>query len=64
VVNKDVLACVIFAILFALGSPVWAQSKIPRVGILFIGGRDQPHLEALKKGLRELGYSEGKNIIL
>ena len=41
-----------------------AQSKIPRVGILFIGGRDQPHLEEFKQGLRELGYSEGKNIVL
>src|SRR5918992_2639080 len=40
------------------------QSKVPRVGILFMGGKDQPHLEALKKGLSELGYSEGKNIIL
>jgi putative tryptophan/tyrosine transport system substrate-binding protein len=40
------------------------QSKVPRVGILFMGGKDQPHLEALKKGLTELGYSEGKNIIL
>ena len=40
------------------------RSKVPRVGILFMGGKDQPHLEALKKGLSELGYSEGKNIIL
>jgi putative ABC transport system substrate-binding protein len=39
-------------------------AKIPRVGILFMGGRDQPHLEMLKQGLRERGYSEGKNIIL
>jgi putative tryptophan/tyrosine transport system substrate-binding protein len=38
------------------------QSKIPRIGILFIGGRDQPHLEAFKQGLRERGYIEGKNI--
>ena len=36
------------------------QKKIPRVGILFMGGRDQPHLEAFKQGLRDLGYSEGK----
>src|ERR1044071_8101541 len=41
-----------------------AQSKIPRIGILFIGGRDQPHLEEFKQGLRELGYREGKNILL
>src|SRR5919109_4855261 len=40
------------------------RSKIPRVGILFMGGRDQPHLEAFKQGLREHGYSEGKNIVL
>lgn len=38
--------------------------KVPRIGILFIGGRDQPHLEAFKQGLRERGYSEGKNIVL
>ena len=34
------------------------------VGDLFIGGRVQSHPEAFKKGLRELGYSEGKNIVL
>ena len=40
------------------------RAKIPRVGVLFIGGRDQPHLEAFKQGLRERGYAEGKNIVL
>ena len=46
--------------------PVQAQQtpKIPHVGILFIGGRDQPHLESFKQGLRERGYTEGKNIVL
>jgi hypothetical protein len=39
------------------------QSKnIFRVGILFIGSRDQPHLAAFKQGLRERGYTEGRNI--
>jgi len=50
--------------LFVLCVSAQAQSSIPRVGILFMGGRDQPHLEAFKKGLNELGYSEGKNILL
>src|SRR5215475_15779178 len=37
--------------------------KIPHVGILFVGGRDQPHLESFKQGMREHGYTEGKNVI-
>ncbi|HEX6438779.1 MAG TPA: hypothetical protein VF182_16700, partial [Candidatus Binatia bacterium] len=41
-----------------------SAGKIPRIGILFIGGRDQPHLETFKQGLRERGYVEGKNIVL
>ena len=41
-----------------------SADKIPRIGILFIGGRDQPHLETFKQGLRERGYTEGKNIVL
>jgi putative ABC transport system substrate-binding protein len=46
--------------------PAAAQqpTKIPHVGILFMGGRDQPHLEEFKQGLHDLGYSDGKNIIL
>src|SRR6266576_429238 len=36
--------------------------KFFKIGVLFIGGRDQPHLEAFKQGLRERGYTEGKNI--
>ena len=51
--------------LFLLASSLaQAAERIPRIGILFIGGRDQPHLESFKQGLRDLGYAEGKNIIL
>jgi putative tryptophan/tyrosine transport system substrate-binding protein len=48
------------------GAVVQAQQaiRVPRIGILFIGGRDQPHLEPFKQGLRERGYTEGKNIVL
>ena len=54
------------AMLFALCASAEAQQpgKIPLVGILFIGGRDQPHLQSFKQGLRERGYTEGKNIKL
>jgi putative tryptophan/tyrosine transport system substrate-binding protein len=59
-------AIILGAMLFALCQSEAAQQqpRVPRVGILFMGGKDQPHLESLKKGLGELGYSEGKNIIL
>jgi putative ABC transport system substrate-binding protein len=64
--TKHIFALSLGAMLFALCSSAEAQqpTKIPRVGILFIGGRDQPHLEAFKQGLRERGYTEGKNIVL
>jgi len=65
-VNKKVFCVAFSTLLFALSFSAEAQQtkKIPRVGILFIGGRDQPHLEAFKQGLRERGYTEGKNIVL
>jgi ABC-type uncharacterized transport system substrate-binding protein len=54
------------ALLFALYASAEAQqpNKVPRIGILFIGGRNQPHLEAFKQGLRERGYREGENLSL
>jgi len=54
---------VAFTVCAALASAQQSQN-IPRVGILFIGGQDQPHLEAFKQGLRDRGYIEGKNIAL
>jgi putative tryptophan/tyrosine transport system substrate-binding protein len=64
--RKTVISFALCAMLFALCSSAEAQQsgKIPRVGILFIGGRDQPHLQSFKEGLRERGYTEGKNIKL
>jgi putative ABC transport system substrate-binding protein len=56
------------ALLFALSSSVPAQqpAKIPRIGTLNIGSTTtNPHrFEALRQGLRELGYVEGKNIVI
>ena len=57
---------IIAFMLVVAGTAVQAQQpkKVPRVGVLFIGSRNQPHLEAFKQGLRERGYVEQKNIVL
>jgi hypothetical protein len=47
--NRLVLAAgAICTLLVTFVSLSQAQSKIARVGVLFIGERDQPHLEAFK----------------
>jgi putative tryptophan/tyrosine transport system substrate-binding protein len=66
--NKKVFGLALCAVLFALCLPAAAQQpgKIPRIGYLaanspsFILART----EAFQQGLRELGYVEGKNIII
>jgi putative tryptophan/tyrosine transport system substrate-binding protein len=40
------------------------SAKTPRIGFLFVGSKDQPHLESFHQGLRELGYVDGKNILI
>jgi putative tryptophan/tyrosine transport system substrate-binding protein len=62
---RRVFYCVMSVLLIALSNPIFAATseKTSRVGILFVGGKDQPHLESFIQGMRELGYAEGKNII-
>jgi len=54
--------------MFALGAYAAAQEprKIPRVGYLAAvsASADAPRLEAFRRGLRELGYVEGQNILI
>ena len=38
--------------------------KIPRLGIIRTGAPPDPLTDALREGLRELGYIEGKNILI
>ena len=41
------------------------QSKLPRVGILTVADNDRaPMFDAFREGLRDLGYVEGRNIVL
>ena len=58
----------LFALLFALCSSAQAQqsAKIPRIGWLtggFLSSQAVRH-EAFRQGLRDLGYAEGKNIVI
>jgi putative ABC transport system substrate-binding protein len=68
--KKKLTVLTFCATLFALCFPVWAQqaAKIPRIGILSAGPlQDATYTsrhDAFRRGLRELGYMEGKNLII
>jgi putative ABC transport system substrate-binding protein len=48
----------------ALAPGAQQPAKIPRVGVLRPGAPPDQLMEALREGLRELGYVEGRNIVL
>jgi putative ABC transport system substrate-binding protein len=66
--KKQIFALAFGAMLFALCSSAVAQQpmKIPRIG--FLSGNPLSAIaaraEAFRQGLRELGYVEGKNIVI
>jgi putative tryptophan/tyrosine transport system substrate-binding protein len=65
--GKKVFGLVLAALLFALGFPAEAQQpkKIPRIGFVTGGPTNTgPHVEAFRRGLQDLGYIEGKNILV
>jgi putative tryptophan/tyrosine transport system substrate-binding protein len=64
--TRKIGLCLLTTVLVMAGSFAHAQQakKIPRIGFLFIGSRDQPHLESFRQGLRDLGYVEGNNIAI
>jgi hypothetical protein len=53
-------------IAFLGGAPIaeaQQQKKIPQIGFL-AGNRDGPSVGEFQRGLRDLGYVEGKNILI
>jgi putative tryptophan/tyrosine transport system substrate-binding protein len=67
--HASIVRFVLSALLVALSVPAAAQQpgKVYRIGILAGSAHAfnwQPMNEALQQGLRELGYVEGKNVIL
>jgi putative tryptophan/tyrosine transport system substrate-binding protein len=62
-------AILLGAMLFALCFPAQAQqpTKIPRIGYVSGSGDTKnpgPNIESFRQGLRDLGYVEGKNIVV
>jgi len=66
--KKKITVLALSAALFSLYLPVEAQqpTKIPRIGFLFVNfaSSTPARYEAFRQGLRELGYVEGKNIVI
>ena len=67
--KKKITSLIFCALLFALCFPAEAQQvrKIPRIGYVSVSGSpNNPGVlvEAFRQGLRDLGYDEGKNIVV
>src|ERR1043166_4236441 len=68
--QSSVFCIALTALLLALSVPVSAQQteKVPRIGVLSATGDPyssvEPQIESFRKGLRELGYVDGKNILV
>ena len=67
-IRNIVVVCLLLTAFLLTVSPVQPQQpqKIPRIG--FVSGGDSntpdPRVEAFRQGLRDLGYIEGKNIVI
>jgi putative tryptophan/tyrosine transport system substrate-binding protein len=66
--RKRVIGFTLSTLLFALGLSAQAQQakRIPRIGYLTAASpsANAARIEAFRQGLRELGYVEGKNIVI
>jgi ABC-type uncharacterized transport system substrate-binding protein len=66
--NQRIFAFALSALLFAFCYSALAQqpAKIPRIGFLIASSASAmaPRMEAFQEGLRELGYVQGKNIVI
>src|SRR5438034_6756017 len=66
--KKKITVLTLCAMLFALCFSAQAQqpTKVPRIGFLssLSPGAVSARMDAFRQGLRELGYVEGKNIVI
>ena len=65
---KNILSILLVIAVMGVGAKVDAQqpTKIPRIGFLITSSAAviAPRMDAFQQGLRELGYVEGKNIVI
>lgn len=64
--KKNINLLTFCAILLALCLPAEAQQpkKVPRIGYLSGTGSEAPTAVGFRQGLRDLGYIEGKDILI
>ena len=64
--RKTVISFALTTLFYALCLPVWAQqpTKVHRIGYLASVSVDLARIEAFRQGLRDLGYVEGKNVVI
>ncbi len=63
--NKSVVPILLVVLFLALCFQAEAQQqKVYRAGVLMIGSPDLPQIKGLRDGLKEIGYVEGKNLLL
>ncbi len=64
--QHSVLVVALCTMLFALCAPAQPQQpkKAPRIGWLGAARTSSSRIEAFRQGLHELGYAEGKNIVI
>src|SRR4030095_15756511 len=68
--NRKIVICLLTGSLICIALFAEAQqpAKIPRIGFLTgtttSSTSSGPNIEAFRQGLRDLGYTEGKNIII
>jgi putative ABC transport system substrate-binding protein len=58
------LVCLLPAVFLPAGSGAQQPAKVPRIGYLTGSPLSSDRIEAFRRGLRELGYVEGKKIII
>jgi putative ABC transport system substrate-binding protein len=61
-----ILFCLLITVLLITGPAQAQQPKVPQIGLLFSSSPSAQlaRIEAFRQGLREIGYVEGKNIVI